>query len=151
MKKQFKKFKLNFTLVCSVPFLLNLNGCNHQAPLSFNCNYTFFDCAGSKVESTYKNHRARIVRFSDSNNLPAPYDKEFYALDLFPDGNTSLPSWRKVVLPCGDLPIELREAGIFVSVSGEQLDCLRLSAINSQIRFAGNNVFKVTKIEKIEQ
>lgn len=150
MKNEIRKSRLDFALVCSISFLLNLNGCNQQALPSLNCNYTFFDCAGSKVDSTYENHRARIVRFSDNNSLPAPYDEEFYVLDLFPDGNTSLPSWRKFVLPCGDLPMHLRKDGTWVLISGNELACRYGTRSDPHIRYVGNNVFNVTKIEKIE-
>lgn len=111
------------------------------------CTYDFLQCPESKIERSYKKHRAMVVRTTDNNSLPPPYNTEFYMINLDPDKKFPKESQTMYVIPCGDLPEELRKDSLMVTLSGHQLSCRSVTKTYPNFRVAGNAIFQVTAIK----
>lgn len=115
----------------------------------FACNYSFIKCENSKVEKKYKNQTARIKKITDSNNFPPPYNHEFYLIDLDPNNESAIESYKTLVIPCGDLPADLRKDGLLVKVTGDQMSCTIVPRDYPDRRHIGNSLFNITSVKPI--
>ncbi len=113
------------------------------------CNYSFTACPEGTIEKSYTDHMASVKKTTGNNRLPSPYDREFYMLNLDPFKETTLSSEKTFVIPCGDLPPEFRKDGLFVKVSGDQMNCLFALKDSPVIRYTGNALFNLKSVKQI--
>lgn len=145
--KNYRFYLIIFLLSTS----LYISGCDSLfiKNSTFDCNYNFMRCENGKVEKTYKNHTARIKKITDSNNFPSPYNLEFYIIDLDPNNESSLESHKTLVIPCGDLPLDLREDGLLVKVSGDQMSCTIVPKDSPDKKYIGQSLFNIRSVKSM--